>query len=211
MVAVLSDMNQPLGYAVGNALEVREAIETLRGGGPADLREHCIAIGGHMLRLGRRDTSQYALSEAMAEIADLIASGQGLAKLRELVEIQGGDVRMIDNPDRLPQARLIEDVQSDGNGYVAQLNALTVAQASLELGAGRARKTDPIDPAVGIVVHRKIGDPIKAGDVIFTIHADNKDQLARARTILQHAPVYRSRSVGPPPTFYDTITSASME
>jgi pyrimidine-nucleoside phosphorylase len=147
----------------------------------------------------------------MAEIADLIASGRGLAKLRELVEAQGGDVGMIDNPDRLPQARLIEDVRADGSGYVAQLNALTVAQASLELGAGRARKTDPIDPAVGIVVHRKIGDQIKAGDVIFTIHADDESQLARAKTILQDAPVYRSRPVEPPPTFYDTITSASME
>jgi pyrimidine-nucleoside phosphorylase len=211
MVAVLSDMNQPLGNAVGNALEVREAIETLRGGGPADLREHCIAIGGHMLRLGRRDTSQYALSEAMAEIADLIDSGKGLAKLRELVEVQGGDMRMIDNPDRLPQARLIEDVQSQGSGYVAQLNALTVAQASLELGAGRARKTDPIDPAVGIVVHRKIGDPIKPGEVLFTVHADDEDRLARAKTILKDAPVYRSRAVEPLPTFYDTITSASTQ
>jgi pyrimidine-nucleoside phosphorylase len=211
MVALLSDMNQPLGNAVGNALEVREAIETLRGSGSTDLREHCIAVGGHMLRLGRQDTSKYALSEAMAEIADLIASGQGLAKLRELVEVQGGDVGMIDNPDRLPQARLIVDMRSDGSGYVVQLNALTVAQASLELGAGRARKTDPIDPAVGIVVHHKIGDPIKAGEVIFTIHADDEDQLARAKMILEDAPVYRNRQVEPPPTFYDTITSASLE
>ena len=210
-VAVLSDMNQPLGNAVGNALEVREAIETLRGGGPADLREHCIGIGAHMLRLGCQDTSKYGLSEAMAEIANLMDSGQGLAKFRELVEAQGGDVHMIDNPDRLPRARLIEDVPAEGNGYLAQLNALSVAQASLELGAGRARKTDPIDPAVGIVVHRKIGDPIKAGEVLFTVHADDEDQLARAKAILQGAPVYRNRPVEPLPAFYDTITSASTE
>jgi pyrimidine-nucleoside phosphorylase len=211
MVALLSDMNQPLGNAVGNALEVREAIETLRGSGPAELRDHCIAIGAHMLRLGRRDTSQYALSEAMAEIADLIDSGAGLAKFRELVQVQGGDVTMIDNPDKLPQARFVEDVLAEESGYLAQLNAMIVAQASLELGAGRARKTDPVDPAVGVVVHRKIGDQVKAGDMIFTVHANDEEKLAHAKTMLRDAPVYRKRPTEPLPTFYDTITSASVE
>ncbi len=210
MVALLSDMNQPLGSAVGNALEVREAIETLRGGGPADLREHCIVIGAHMLRLGRREAGKYALSEAMAEIASLIDGGQGLAKFRELVQAQGGDTRVIDNPDMLPQARTIEDVPAESSGYLAQLNALIVAQATLELGAGRTQKTDPIDPGVGVVVHRKIGDPVRAGDVMFTIHANDEGKLARARQILQDAPVYRSRPQEPPPTFYDTITAASI-
>jgi thymidine phosphorylase len=204
-------MNQPLGNAIGNALEVREAIETLRGGGPADLREHCVVIGAHMLRLGRRDTSQYALAEAMAEIADLLDNGQGLAKFRELVQAQGGDVTMIDDPDRLPQARLVEDVLAGDRGYVAQLNAMIVAQASLELGAGRAQKSDPIDPAVGVVVHRKIGDAVQAGDIMFTIHANDADKLARARDILQGAPVYRTRAQEPLPMFYDTITSASVD
>jgi pyrimidine-nucleoside phosphorylase len=211
MVALLSDMNQPLGHTVGNALEVREAIETLRGSGPADLREHCIVIGAHLLRLGRRDTGPYALSEAMAEIAGLLDSGEGLAKFRELVEAQGGDVSMVDNPDNLPQAQIVEDVLAEQDGYLAQLNAMIVAQASLELGAGRTRKTDPIDPAVGVLVHRKIGNPVKAGDVLFTVHANDETKLARAKTILHNAPVYRKRPVEPPPTFYDTITSPSVE
>ena len=211
MVALLSDMNQPLGNTVGNALEVREAIETLRGGGPADLREHCIIIAAHMLRLGRRATGSYAMAEAMAEVAEMLANGKGLAKFRELVEVQGGDVSMIDDPDKLPQARIVEDVLAEESGYLAQLNAMIVAQASLELGAGRARKTDPVDPAVGVVVHRKIGDRIKAGDILFTIHANDEDKLARAREILHDAPVYRDRPQEPPPTFYDTITSASVE
>ena len=169
-----------------------------------------MSIGGHMLRLGRREAGKYALSEAMAEIASLIDGGQGLAKFRELVQAQGGDTRVIDNPDMLPQARTIEDVPAESSGYLAQLNALIVAQATLELGAGRTQKTDPIDPAVGVVVHRKIGDPVHAGDVMFTIHANDEGKLARARQILQDAPVYRSRPQEPPPTFYDTITAASI-
>lgn len=205
MVALLSDMNQPLGYAVGNALEVREAIETLQGGGPIDLREHCLAIAGHMVSLGRQDTSEYALSEAMAELADLMDSGGGLAKFRELVQAQGGDMAVIDDPDKLPQAQIKEDVPVQRAGFVAQVNAMLVAQASLELGAGRARKNDPIDPAVGVVVHRKVGDRVQAGDSMFTIHANDERQLKRARELLKHAPVYRDRELQPLPAFYDTI------
>lgn len=205
MVALLSDMNQPLGYAVGNALEVREAIETLKGGGPTDLREHCIAIGGHMLRLGRRDTSQYALAEAMAELADLLDNGQGLAKFRELVAAQGGDVSMVDDPARLPQARFQETIDARQSGFLTQINALIVAQAALELGAGRARKTDTIDPAVGVVVHHKVGEYVEAGEAMFTLHANDETLLARARSLLEQAPVYRDREQQPLPMFYDTI------
>lgn len=209
MVALLSDMNQPLGYAVGNALEVREAIDALNGGGPLDLREHCVAIAGHMIRLGRRDTSAYAMAEAMAEAADLMDNGRGLAKFRELVAAQDGDVSMVDDPDRLPRARIREDVITGQTGYVAQINALMVAQASLVLGAGRAQKNDPVDPAVGVVVHRKVGDRVAAGDVMFTIHANDGDALARAGDLLRQAPVIRDREKQPLPAFYDTITTAS--
>jgi pyrimidine-nucleoside phosphorylase len=210
MVALLSDMNQPLGSAVGNALEVREAIDTLGGGGPRDLREHCIAIAGHMVRLGRRATSQYALAEAMAEVAELIDNGAGLAKFRELVAAQGGNASFVDHPEKLPQARLQEAILAEQSGFVAQMNALLVAQATLELGAGRAQKTDPIDPAVGVVVHRKVGDRVRAGDLLFTVHANSEEQLARARDILRRAPVFRERSPEPLPAFYDTIASASI-
>jgi pyrimidine-nucleoside phosphorylase len=205
MVALLSDMNQPLGWAVGNALEVRESIETLRGGGPTDLREHCLAIGGHMVRLGRRATSEYALSEAMAELAEMLDNGKGLAKFRELIEAQGGDVSMVDDPDKLPQASIKEDVKAEKGGYVAQINALLVAQASLQLGAGRARKTDPVDPAVGVIVHRKVGDRVEEGDIMFTIHANDETLLDQARDLLRQAPVYRDREQQPLPAFYDTI------
>jgi pyrimidine-nucleoside phosphorylase len=207
MVALLSDMNQPLGRAVGNALEVREAIEMLQGHGPDDLREHCLAIGGHMLRLGRQDSSEYALSEAMAELAELMDNGKALAKFRELVEAQGGDVAMVDDPAHLPQARITESVPAGEGGYIAQVSALRVAQASLELGAGRATKGAAIDPAVGVVVHRKVGDKVKLGDVMFTVHANDEDKLTRAKELLAKAPVYRPREQQPLPTFYDTIYS----
>ena len=207
MVALLSDMNQPLGRAVGNALEVREAIETLRGGGPADLREHCLVVGGHMVRLGRRDTSAGALDAAMAELVDLLDNGGGFAKFRELVSAQGGDVTMVDDPDRLPRARLIEDMPAASEGFVVEVDALAVARASLELGAGRARKSDPIDPAVGVIVHRKVGDCVAAGDVLFTIHANDEARLERARQALRGAVRFSEQPPQPLPAFYDTLYS----
>ncbi|HVO72086.1 MAG TPA: thymidine phosphorylase [Aggregatilineaceae bacterium] len=208
MVAVISDMNQPLGCAVGNALEVRETVEALRGGGPGDLREHCIVIAAHMVRLGRRDRRESALSDAMAEVADLLDNGAGLAKFRELVEAQGGDVSMIDDPDRLPQARLCEELPAEQTGFVAQFSAMLVGQAVVELGAGRARKTDPIDPAVGVIVCHKVGDHVTKGDVMFTVYANDEPRLARARELLLEAPVFRDREQEPLPTFYDTITGS---
>ncbi len=207
MVALLSDMNQPLGCAVGNALEVREAIETLRGGGPADLRQHCLVIGAHMVRLGRQETGSGALAEAIAELADLMDNGGGLAKFRELVNAQGGDVSMVDDPQRLPRARLVEDIPAGADGFVAAVDALTVAQATLELGAGRARKSDPIDPAVGVVVRCKVGDQVRAGDPLFTIHANDRATLAQARALLEQAVQFSEGEPQPLPAFYDTLYS----
>ncbi len=207
MVALLSDMNQPLGCAVGNALEVREAIETLRGGGPADLRQHCLVIGAHMVRLGRQETGSGALDEAIAELADLMDNGGGFEKFRELVNAQGGDVSMVDDPQRLPRARLVEDIPAGADGFVAAVDALAVAQATLELGAGRARKSDPIDPAVGVVVRCKVGDQVRAGDPLFTIHANDGAKLAQARALLEQAVQFSEGEPQPLPAFYDTLYS----
>lgn len=209
MVALLSDMNQPLGCAVGNALEVREAIEALRGGGPADLREHCLTVAAHMVRLGRREARPDALGAIIQELAGLLDSGAALTKFRELVAAQGGDVRQIDDPTRLPSARIQEAVRAERSGWVMRMDALAVAQATLELGAGRARKTDAIDPAVGVVVHKKVGDRVDAGDTLFTVHANDEGQLARALAVLAGAPLLGDEAPQPPPTFYGTITEAS--
>jgi len=211
MVALLSDMNQPLGYAVGNALEVREAIETLRGNGPADLREHCLTVAAHMVCLGRRDTRPETFQAVQAELTDLLNNGKALAKFRELVEAQGGDVRQVDEPERLPQARYQETLFAGASGYAAEVNALKVAQATLELGAGRARKTDTIDPAVGVVVHKKVGDRVAKGDPLFTVHANDPDKLAQARAVLTEAVVLSQEPQTPPPAFYDTMVAAPVD
>ena len=205
MVALLSDMNQPLGGTVGNALEVREAITALQGGGPADLREHCVVIAGHMIRLGRQDDRADALAESMTEAAALLDGGTAFDKFRELVTIQGGDGAMVDDPARLPQAAIREVVSAPCDGYIAQVNALEVALASLELGAGRAKKGEPVDPAVGIEVHCKVGDAIQSCAPVFTIYANQESALARAQAHLAAAIAIQDADQPALPAFYDTI------
>ncbi|MGQ9848894.1 MAG: thymidine phosphorylase [Aggregatilineaceae bacterium] len=207
MVALLSDMNQPLGCAVGNALEVREAIETLRGGGPVDLREHCLTVAAHMVCLGRRDTRPETFAATRLELARLLDSRAALARFREVVEAQGGDVRQVDEPERLPQARYQEVILAERAGYVARMNAFVVARATLELGAGRARKTDPIDPAVGVVVHKKVGDVVAQGEPLFTVHANDPERLVRANAVLAEAVAFSEEPQPPLPAFYDTIVA----
>jgi pyrimidine-nucleoside phosphorylase len=205
MVALISDMNQPLGAAVGNALEVEEAIACLQNGGPRDLREHCLAVAGHMLRLGRW-LGLDAQEACMAEAANAIQTGAAFAKLRELIEAQGGDVRQIDDPGRLPKARLVEDVRASESGIVASLNALSVGMAAVELGAGRERKGEDIDHAVGLMVHRKVGETLAAGEPVFTLHANDEARLVQAKARLADALTVSADSVEPLPMFYDLIT-----
>ena len=207
VVAVISDMNQPLGSAVGNALEVREAIDALHGGGPTDLREHCLILAAHMIRLARHDQTDYALAVGMSEAAERLEDGSAFAKFRELVEAQGGDVRVIDDPDLLPKAPVVETIYARKSGFVEQISAIEVGQTGLDLGAGRARKEDQIDHAVGISVLKKVGDAVSAGEPIFTIHAKNADQLNAAAERLHRAIVYSTASVAPLPTLYNTYYS----
>ncbi|MDO9130936.1 MAG: thymidine phosphorylase, partial [Anaerolineales bacterium] len=155
VVALLSDMNQPLGNAVGNALEVREAIETLHGDGPPDFREHCLTVSAHMLTLGGI-APNLASGRTLAERA--LEDGPAYQKFRALVLAQGGDVSYVDDPDKLPKARIVEVVKAPRSGYLAQVHARIVGEASLVLGAGRIKKGDPVEHAVGIVVHHKVGE-----------------------------------------------------
>jgi len=205
MVALISDMNQPLGQAVGNALEVREAIETLRGGGPPDLREHSLVVGAHMLCLARHERGEQAVMAAVAELSQTLANGQALAKFRDLVRAQGGDVSQVDDPDLLPRADLVERIAVPQTGYVAQISAREVGLAALDLGAGREKKADSIDHAVGVISHLRVGDQVKAGDRAFTIHANSRDRLEAARQRLERAVVYREHAQPPLPLFYDLI------
>ena len=171
VVAELSDMDQPLGRAVGNALEVAEAIATLRGEGPSDLVTLVIAAGAEMLLAGRRARSP---AQARNLIERAIADGSGLAKFRELVAAQGGDVRSVDDPGRLPRAKRIRQVRAARAGYVHEVAADAVGRASVRLGAGREKKGDPIDHATGLIVRVKVGDRVVKGDVLAEVHADDR-------------------------------------
>lgn len=201
-VALLSDMNQPLGCAVGNALEVREAIDTLHGQGPAHFRQHCLTASAHMLRLGHKADSVEAGEKLAAHLLD---SGQAWKKFVALVQAQGGDVEMIEQPDRLPQARFVQDAPSPRSGYIAVMDAAEIGMTSVELGAGRAKKGDPIDYAVGLIFHGKVGDRISAGEPLFTIHADDEAKLAAAEQRLLGAVGWSDAPVEPLPLFYGVV------
>ena len=200
VVTLLSDMNQPLGNAVGNSLEVIEAIETLRGGGPEDFREHCLHVSAHMLVLGKRARS---LTEGRAMAEKSIADGSALEKFRVLVQAQRGDVSYVDDPSKFPGAEYVEVVESPQNGYLAQIQARSVGEAAVTLGAGRAKKSDSVDHAVGLIVHHKVGDKIEKGKPLFTIHANDEAKLAQAREAVLAAHSFRDDKVAPLPLFYN--------
>ena len=200
VVALLSDMNQPLGNAVGNSLEVIEAIETLQGGGPSDFREHCLHVTAHMLVLGKR-AKDLAAGRAMAEKA--VADGSALKKFRVLVQAQGGDASYVDDVSKFPRAKFIEVVKARRSGSIAQVHARHVGEAAVILGGGRARKTDAIDHAVGIVIHKKVGDKVETGEPLLTIHANEQARLAEARQLALTAHIFSEEDVPPLPLFYD--------
>ena len=200
VVALLSDMNQPLGCAVGNALEVREAIDTLRGGGPDDFREHCLRVAVRMLALGEVAADEQA-GRALAEQS--LADGSALAKFRQLVGAQGGDVSYVDDPAKLPRAALVEVVNAPRSGSLSQVQARAVGEASVALGAGRAQKGDPVDHAVGFVIHHKVGDRVEKGEPLFTVHASDQKRLDAAIASVLAAHVIVDHPVPPLPLFYE--------
>jgi pyrimidine-nucleoside phosphorylase len=200
VVALLSDMNQPLGNAVGNSLEVIEAIETLRDNGPEDFLEHCLHVSANMLVLAKR-ARDLAQGRAMAEKS--IADGSAFEKFRTLVEAQSGDVSYVDDTSRFPRAAYVEVVESPRNGYLAQIQARSVGEAAVVLGAGRARKADPIDHAVGFIIHHKVGDQVQKGESLFTIHANDEKKLTEAREAVFSAHAFSEDPVERLPLFYD--------
>lgn len=170
-LALVTNMDQPLGCAVGNNLEVIEAVEALHGRGPEDFLLECRAIASAMLELGGKAASP---EEAGKKVQEVIKSGAAFDKFLAMVENQGGNVEYINNPSHFSQADLILDGQADREGFVASINTEEIGKSSLLLGAGRARLDDPIDPAVGIKVFKKIGDEVRKGDLLFTVHANDR-------------------------------------
>jgi len=202
VAAIISDMNQPLGEAVGNALELREAIDTLHGNGPADFREHCLIALSHLLVMGGKAVG---LDEGRRMAEQAILSGSAWETFRKLVIAQGGDVAVIDHPEFLPKAPLVELTRASRSGYLAMIDARQVGETSVDLGAGRARKDDRIDHAVGILIHRKVGDWVEVGEPLFTIHANSQEKLGQARQRLLAAYKWNDHSCPPLPLIYDVI------
>lgn len=175
--AVISDMDQPLGYAVGNALEVKEAIDTLCGKGPADFVQLCLTLGAHMVVSGgKADT----IEEAEAMLKQVIADGSALKKLAEFVEAQGGDAEVVYHPEQLPKANYIEDIPSPEEGYVSRIICDEIGICSLLLGGGRETKESTIDLSVGLVLNKKVGDYVKKGEALAQIHGNNKEKMQAA-------------------------------
>jgi pyrimidine-nucleoside phosphorylase len=184
MVALITNMDQPLGRMVGNALEVQECIEVLQGGGPADLRELCLHLAAWMFYLGGASKT-VAQGKQISE--EIISSGKAFERFRHMVELQGGDISTIDDPTRLPGTEHRVDVPSPRAGYVTAIQCEQVGTACVILGGGRERKEDSVDPAVGIVVHKKIGDKVSAGEPLCTIHCHSDAQAVRARKLLEES------------------------
>jgi pyrimidine-nucleoside phosphorylase len=184
VIALITDMDQPLGNMIGNALEVVEVVEVLGGRGPQDLRDLCLELAGWMLHLGGVART---VSDGKRQSAHLLSSGAALRKFREMVELQGGDVRAIDDTTRLPQARHSLQVKSPAAGRVMAIQAEQIGTASVILGGGRERKEDSVDPAVGIALHKKVGDRVDRGEPLATIFSNDESRAQRARDLIEQS------------------------
>src|SRR5580658_7060375 len=181
IVALITDMEQPLGRKVGNALEVQECIEVLHGEGPADLRELCDELSAWMLFLGKRTES---VEEGRKLAAEMIASGRARDTFREIIRLQGGDAGVVDDPSRLPHAKHAARIDAPRSGFVTAIRAEDVGVASMMLGGGREKKEDSVDPAVGLTLEKKIGDKVEAGENLCTMHYNLDSRLVHAVELL---------------------------
>ena len=203
VVALLTDMNQPLGRKAGNAMEVAESIEVLGGAGPADLRELCLELAAWMFLLGERVKT---LEEGKKLSADLIVSGHAREKFREIVGLQGGDVGVIDDPRRLAHARQTLEVPSPAEGFIAGTECEQLGIACVVLGGGREKKEDSIDPAAGIEFHKRIGDAVARGEPLCTLHYNAATRLEEARRLVATAyQIEPEKPQATPPLIYRVI------
>jgi pyrimidine-nucleoside phosphorylase len=201
-VALITDMNQPLGNAVGNTVEVQECIDLLKGKGPADLVEITVALGAHMVLLGKAVPN---LDAGKKKIISLINSGKGLKKFIEMVEYQGGDSRIVDNPNRLPQSKKRKEILAPKSGFIQTVDAYSIGIASVNLGAGRKYLGESIDPAVGIIIHKKIGNTVKKNEPIATVLYNQPHQLNDSIDLIKQAFVIGSRKPQIPKLILKTI------
>ena len=194
VVVVFTSMSEPLGFAVGNALEIKEVIETLKGHGPKDLTNLCLELGSHMLMLGEKAKSN---EEAIDLLKNIIKSGKAFEKFKELVEAQGGDVRVIENTKLLPSAKYQKAYRSKKNGYINEINALDIGMASVKLGAGRETKASDIDYGAGIVLKKKVGDFVKENEDLAILYSNGETGFENAMELMDAAYIINDSKPGP--------------
>lgn len=204
VVAVISNMDQPLGSAVGNSLEVEEAVDVIRGNGPADVIELCYTLGSNLMVAAGRASS---IQEAVEQITDAIESGAVFEKFHRFIEAQGGDPRVADHPrDFLPHARYVEDIELEVEGYVRSIDAEKIGVAAHTLGAGREKMEDAIDHGAGIFLLKKVGDYVRAGDTLVQMHAGDAHKFNAARPLIEQAFLITDIPHAAPEIIYDIIT-----
>jgi len=200
--AIITDMNQPLGQTAGNALEVIESVETLRGRGPADLVDLTVLFAAEMISLVHPVKDMKALE---ADLRNKLNNGEALARFRDMVRLQHGDVKAIDDLSRLPKAKIVEQYSAPHAGYITEVNADAIGRACIVLGAGRKKTEDPVDFAVGISDLVKIGDKVTKGDPLLMIHANDKRKLVEAETLLAQAFRFSATPVSSSPAVLETL------
>jgi pyrimidine-nucleoside phosphorylase len=202
-MAVISDMSQPLGFAIGNALEVKEAIDTLRGEGPKDLTELCMALGSHMVYLANKASS---LEEARQKLEEVVNNGSALESFKTFLQSQGGDASVVDDPDTLPKAKYVVELPAKKEGYVSEIVADAVGTAAMWLGAGRATKESQIDLAVGLELRKKMGDFVQQGESLVTIHS-NQEDIEKVKEKLYESISISEEKVEAPTLIHGEITN----
>ena len=203
VAAVIGDMSQPLGHAIGNALEVIEAIDTLKGRGPRDFYEHCLTISTQLLLLANIVSDE---QRARDRLGAVLESGSALEKFIEWIDAQGGDSRVVNDPGLLPHAQFVEEFPADRSGYVAGIDTLELGMISMRLGGGREKKADPIDHAVGVVLNKKVGEPIRSGETLALIHANDAARAAQAMEQLRMAITLSETPPAPPELIRKIVT-----
>jgi len=202
LIAVITGMEEPLGFAVGNALEVKEAIDTLSGHGPEDLTTLCLELGSYMLSLAGRTTSH---EEGIDLLKTLIENGQAYEKFIELVASQGGDVEVVKDMNLLPKATLTYEYKSKSAGYISHLSAMDIGLASVKLGAGRETKESPIDHSAGIVLSKKVGTKVAVGETLAVLHANDETFFAKAEAYMDMAYTFSETKPIKQPLIFKTI------
>ncbi len=190
-IAVISNMNEPLGFAIGNALEVKEAIDTLNGRGPKDLEDVCIELAANMLYLAKCGE----IDELKVKLKELLNNGKAFDKFKEFIFAQGGDINTIEDVSLLPGAKVLKDYVAKKSGYISKIEAEKLGIASMMLGGGRAKKTDNIDYGVGIVLRKKVGEFVNEGESLLTLYVNNEDRVSEVMDLLDSAYAYENNEI----------------